>query len=76
MHPYYGAITVIHPRPSELGILQGESEWLNQMKGRAGVGRQAHAVARVGWDLGAVEDDLEQLGLTGQQPQRDRLGED
>jgi hypothetical protein len=46
------------------------------MKGRAGVGRQAHAVACVGWDLGAVEDNLEQLGLTGQQPQRDRLGED
>jgi hypothetical protein len=38
---------IIKPRPSELPIIEFESEWLYKMKIKAGVGTQADDVTRV-----------------------------
>lgn len=59
MDLYNGPIPIIHAGPSQLGILEGEAQWFDQVESTTRNGRQAHAVAGVLRNLRVQEDDVE-----------------
>ena len=59
MNLYDGPIPIIHAGPSQLRILEGKSQRFHQVESTTRVGRQAHAVAGVLWNLRMQEDDVE-----------------
>ena len=54
-----GEFVVIQPGPSQARVVQFEPQRTHQVQARAGIGAQADDIARVGRDLGLVEDDVQ-----------------
>jgi len=54
-----GVFVVIQARSAHGTVLHVKAQRLNQMQLHARVGAQSDDVARVGWDFGLVEDDVE-----------------
>ena len=50
---------VVEPRPSQSRLVQRETQRMNQMQVRPGIGAQTNHVAGVGRNLGLVEDDVQ-----------------
>ncbi len=51
--------TVVEPRPSQSRLVQRETQRMNQMQARPGIGAQTDYIAGVGRNLGLVEDDMQ-----------------
>jgi len=51
--------TVVEPRPSQSRLVQRETQRMNQMQARPGIGAQTDHIAGVGRNLGLVEDDMQ-----------------
>jgi len=53
-------VVVVEPGSAEPGIVQHETHWLNQVQPGASIGAQAYDVARVWWNLGLIQDYVDQ----------------
>lgn len=51
--------TVVEPCPSQSRLVQRETQRMNQMQVRPGIGAQTNHIAGVGRNLGLVEDDMQ-----------------
>ena len=52
-------LVVVQARAAHVLVFHREAQRFDQMQGATGVGRQADDIARVGWDFGVDEDDVE-----------------
>lgn len=74
---YDGSIAIIHSCPTQLLVVESESERLDEMKAASDVGRQPHTGPGVGGDLRSIENEIEQAAPSaGEQTQGYRLRKD
>ena len=56
---YAGELVVIQPGAFYASIVPGKSQGIDEVQSGTGIGAQANYVARVGRNLGTVQDDVE-----------------
>jgi len=54
-HPF----VVVEPGATQASFIEGEPQPADQVQRASGIGAQPYNVARIGWDFGPIEDDVE-----------------
>ncbi len=54
-----GHLMIVEPSAPNLGRIDAETKWVDEVQLAARIGRQPDDIAGIGWDFGFEKDDME-----------------